>query len=57
MQSFTRSFSQFGSLMAKSFNESYEKGELGKSQKQVVITLLDKGKDRTLLKTGVLYHY
>ena len=29
-----------GSLTVKSFNESYEKGELGESQKQAVITLI-----------------
>ena len=40
----------FGSLMVKSFNESYEKGELGISPKQAVITLIDEGADRTLLK-------
>lgn len=31
-------------------NEAYRVGELSTSQKQAVITLLDKGKDRTLLK-------
>ena len=36
--------------MVKSFNESYENGELGESQKQAVTTLIDKGKGGTLLK-------
>ena len=40
--------------MVKSFNESYEKGELGESQRQAVITLLDEGKDRTLLKKNLV---
>ena len=40
----------FGSFMVNSFNKSYEEGELSASQKQAVISLLDKGKDRTLLK-------
>lgn len=40
----------FGKLMVDSFNKSYLEGELTSSQRQAVITLLDKGKDRTLLK-------
>lgn len=40
----------FGPLMVAAFNESYIKGELSTSQRQAVITLLDKGKDRCLLK-------
>ena len=32
------------------FNYAYEKGELSTSQRQAVITLLDKGKDRLLLE-------
>ena len=43
-------WSTFGTLMVESFNESYIKGELTNSQRQAVITLLDKGKDRSLLK-------
>lgn len=39
-----------GKLLVKSLNESFRLGELSSSQKQAVITLLDKGKDRTLLK-------
>ena len=39
-----------GKLCVNSFNESFKLGELSTSQKQAVITLLDKGKDRTLLK-------
>lgn len=40
----------FGKLMVDSFDESYLNGELTTSQRQAVIPLLDKGKDRTLLK-------
>lgn len=40
----------FGPLMVAALNESYVKGELGGSQRQAVITLLDKGKDRSLIK-------
>lgn len=43
-------FSIFGQIMVRSFNESFEHGELTTSQRQAVISLLDKGKDRTLLK-------
>ena len=32
------------------FNFSYEKGELATSQKQAIISLIDKGKDRLLLE-------
>ena len=39
-----------GTHMMNSFNETYRLGELSSSQKQAVITLLDKGKDRLLLK-------
>ena len=39
-----------GKMCVSSFNESLELGELSISQRQAVITLLDKGKDRTLLK-------
>ena len=39
-----------GKLLVDSHNTSYENGELSVSQKQPVITLLDKNKDRTLLK-------
>ena len=40
----------FGKLIVDSFNTSHRDGELSSSQRQAVITLLDKGKDRTLLK-------
>ncbi len=43
-------FPLFGQCMVASFNKSWEQGELTVSQRQAVITLLDKGKDRTLLK-------
>jgi hypothetical protein len=36
--------------MIKSFNASYNLGELSETQKRGIITLLDKGKDRTLLQ-------
>lgn len=39
-----------GPMMVDSFNVSYTNGELTNSQRQAVITLLDKGKDRSLLK-------
>lgn len=39
-----------GTNLVASLNETYRTGELSASQKQAVITLLDKGKDRTLLK-------
>ena len=35
--------------MVKSFNESYEKGKIGESQKLAVTTVIEKGNDRTLL--------
>ena len=40
----------FGRLLVESLNASYVHGELTPSQKQAIISLLDKGKDRTLLK-------
>ena len=40
----------FGKLLVNALNEGYREGELTSSQRQAVITLLDKGKDRTLLK-------
>lgn len=43
-------WSLFGKLMVNSFNSSYVLGELSASQRQAVITLLDKGKNRQLLK-------
>lgn len=39
-----------GTIVVDSFNFSYEYGQLSSSQRQAVIVLLDKGKDRTLLK-------
>lgn len=38
-----------GTNMVKCFNTAYDKGQLTSSQSQAVITLLDKGKDRSLL--------
>lgn len=43
-------WSLFGQHMVDCFNASHRVGELTTTQKQAVITLLDKGKDRTLLK-------
>lgn len=40
----------FGQLVVDSFNSGYMRGEMTTSQRQAVITLLDKGKDRSLLK-------
>lgn len=40
----------FGQIVVDSFNKAYDTGEMSTSQRQAVITLLDKGKDRTLLK-------
>lgn len=40
----------FGPLLVQSLNESYREEELCESQKQAVLTLLDKGKDRSMLK-------
>ena len=39
-----------GNLLVETINESYTEGELSNSQRQAVITLLDKGGDRTQLK-------
>ena len=40
----------FSHNMLDSFNYAYEHGELSTSQRQAIVTLLDKGKDRTQLK-------
>jgi exonuclease III len=40
----------FGQAMVDAFNAGHMTGEMSASQKQAVITLLDKGKDRSLLK-------
>ena len=40
----------FGRYLVESLNTSYREGELTNSQKQAVISLIDKGKDRTMLK-------
>lgn len=40
----------FGKYLVESLNRSYNEGELTSSQKQAVLSLIDKGKDRTLLK-------
>jgi len=47
---YKRFWNELGDLMVQCFNLSYEIGELSTTQKQAVIVLLDKGKDRTLLK-------
>ena len=48
---FYRKFwNHLGKLVVDSINVSYEKGQLSTSQRQAVIVLLDKGKDRSLLK-------
>ena len=36
--------------LVNSFNSTFELGELSPSQRQAVITLIDKGKERTLIK-------
>ena len=44
-------FGEFGPLLLKTFNYSFEKGELSASQKQAVITLIQKkDRDVTLIK-------
>jgi len=45
-----------GSYLVDAFNESYLLGEMSPSQRQAVITLIDKGKDRTLLKNWRPFH-
>ena len=48
-RSFTsHSFANLGPLLLKTFNYSFEKGELSASQKQAVITLIQK-KDRDVM--------
>ena len=54
-------FGELGRLMLRTFNHSFSKGELSSSQKQAIITLIQK-KDRDIkipasLKTGGLYHF
>ena len=44
-------WNELGDFMVHSFHLSYEVGELSTSQKQAVIILLDKGKDRILIKS------
>lgn len=39
-----------GDCLVDSFNYAYNKGELSQSQKQAIITLIDKGKDRTYIE-------
>ena len=39
-----------GKPMVQCFNRAFTKGELSTSQRQAVITVLDKGKDRSLIK-------
>ena len=46
-------FGELGSLLLKSFNYSFEIGELSTSQKQTVITLVQKkDRDAMLIKIG-----
>ena len=47
---YKRFWNELGYLMVECFNLSYDIGELSITQKQAVIVLIDKGKDRTLLK-------
>ena len=37
-----------GKLLVKCYNESYEKGEMSSSQKQAIITRIDKKRPRSL---------
>ena len=53
-------YRKFWQLISEPFtkcvNECFEKGEMSRSQKQAVITLIEKkGKDRSLLEIGDLY--
>ena len=42
--------------MTDSFNEAFDKKEMSSSQKQAIITLIEKkGKDRNIQKIGDLY--
>jgi len=44
-------WSSIGEMVVESFNEAYEEGEMSNSQRQGVITLIEKiGKDRTRLE-------
>ena len=47
-------YEKFWGVLCRPFleamNESYQRGELSPSQRQAVITLIDKGSDRTPLK-------
>ena len=44
-------WSSLGKMVVESFNETYEEGEMSNSQRQGVITLIEKtGKDRTHLE-------
>ena len=46
-------WSSIGEMVVESFNEGYEKGGMSNSQRQDVITFIEKrGKDRTCLKIG-----
>ncbi len=43
-------WSDIGAMMVHGFNDAFYKGELSSSQKQAIITLIDKGKDRLKLE-------
>ncbi len=43
-------WSEVGETVVQSFNYAYDNGELSTSQKQAIITLIDKGKDRLLIE-------
>ena len=51
-------FDTIGSILLESLNYAFEKGERSSSQRQAVITLIEKkGRDKHYLKTGDQYHY
>ena len=43
-------FNTIGSILMESLNYAFEKGELSSSQRQAVITLIEKGRDKRYLK-------
>jgi len=46
-------WSSIGKMVVESFNEAYKEGEMSNSQRQGIITLIEKaGKDRTILRIG-----
>ena len=46
-----------GGLLVKCYNESYEKGEMSSSQKQAIITLIDKKRPRSLRSQKLETHF